>query len=394
MATILGQSLPFELTSLIFSLAQPLDASYVYSREHSPINVSQVCSSWRDVALETASLWSHLALPSGTENTHYEDVWSLWLARSKDHTLRFTIFHQSSHNIALQRKLVQIMVDNFDRWRDIHIALDNIITIIIPYFPPTLEGLYCKGFSVTYRMPSMTRKLISNSAWSYANECHTVTAVDLHTVPQLYEELSGATRMNNDSDEDINDARLSQLTGRTHHEGPNLFASSLRCLEIFRSDYYYGQGKFDFADLICRSTASIEILNLFGVNISTIELCSVLLHSSKLKVLGLASCYMVDKREIYNLLRIHSDPMGVACPALQVLEISGVTTLENESDGRPFLNMIVSRWKYAKSIGISLSIDADHNLRFHLSSEQRQELRNCVLEGLHYEGDLEGLATP
>ena len=113
--------LPPEILTLIFSYASPSGAYYVHSRKQSPLNVSQVCNTWRDVALASSSLWSHLAFPGCIAYKHYEDIWKLWVERSKYHTLRFTITRQPPHDKALQRSLVQIVVDNFDRWRDIRL---------------------------------------------------------------------------------------------------------------------------------------------------------------------------------------------------------------------------------------------------------------------------------
>ena len=403
MATPPVKTLPPEILSVIFSLALPPGSSYdVHSRKQSPLNVSQVCSSWRDVSLATPSLWSHLAFPGRIVYTHYEDIWSLWLARSKRQTLSFTVAHHLPHDIALRRRLVQIMVDNFDRWRDIYVELLDMVSVIIPYFPPTLESLHSIGFSVVYRTPSMTagwlKDLISSSEWAYTNECHGVTAVSLQTVPRnMYERLSCATGTNNDSNENLDDMNLSRYAGRTGHES-DLFPSSLQSLDVIRYDFESEKGTFNFADLICRSTVSIEVLILSYVDISTIELRSVLLHSFKLKELLLTGCDYIDVADLYNLLRVQSNTTEVTCPALEVFQICGIRTSEGE-DARPFMEMVVSRWGYAKSKGMSLSvIEQSYEFCDTLSSDQKRELQKCISEGLHYRrGYLTGpesLTTP
>ena len=91
------------------------------------------------------------------------------------------------------------------------------------------------------------------------------------------------------------------------------------------------------------------------VDISTIELCSVLLHSFKLKQLQLTGCDFINLTDIYNLLRVRPDTTEVTCPALQVFQISWMHTTEGEG-ARLFMDMVVSRWGYAKIKGMSLSV--------------------------------------
>ena len=384
-------SLPPELLPLVFSLALPEDAFNVYSRKYSPLNVSQVCSSWRNLALATPSLWSHLTYPIGRVTfTHYEDVWRLWLERSKHHSLRFTIAHSPPWT-SLKRSLVRIMIDNFDRWRDIHLELrHNVATIIIPHFPRTLKRLDSVGFSIMYRTPSMTtdwmKDLVSRSDWSYTNEHHSVSAVAFRAMSGgQYEELSGGTSSSNYTGGILDGAHLSLSVGQIHRENPNLFPSNLRHLYVFRYDDDYQRTRFSMADLICRSEASLEALILCRVNISTNDLRSVLRHSTRLKELRLSCCSSLDVNGIFDFLEIHPDTLEVICPALRVFEICA-SHLKKAEDVQPFMGMTVSRWEYAKSKESNLSlIEQLNGLDTYLTCGQRQDLQRCILEGLHYQ---------
>ena len=390
--TPLVQSIPPEILTHIFSLALRTDIPYLaHSRKQSPLNVSQVCSSWRGIALETSSLWSHLTFPVSIVDTYVENIWHLWLARSNQQTLRFDISNFPPHNIALLFKLVRIMVDNFDRWRDVRVKTHNIISVIIPYFPPTMEKLYCTGFSVMYRTPSMTNewlsKLASSAEWRYTNEFHAVTVVELRMVPDyLYEELSGVTRVDSDSERSLDDTRLSRYMDRTES---NLFASNLKHLHVFRFDYMFERGKFGLADLICRSAASLEVLTLSYSDINAFEICCILNHSLKLKELRLAGCRSLNMDDMHNLLKVGSNSSEVTCPAFQLLELIDMYAL-GSGGAQSFVDMIVSRWRYADSKGISLSVIAHTYDLSGLSAEQREELRSCISEGLYFD---RGFAT-
>ena len=284
------------------------------------------------------------------------------------------------------------MVDNFDRWRDVDLGTRNIISVIIPYFPPTLEKLSCTGYSVMYRTPSMTTewlsKLASSAKWSYTNEFHAVTAVELRKVPDyLYEELSGVTRVDSDSERSLDDTHLSRYM---EHTESNFFASNLKDIDVFRFDYVFERGKFGLADLICRSTASLEVLSLSYSHIVASEICSILHHSLKLKELRLAGCRSFNMDDMHNLLKVGSDSSEVTCPALQLLELLDMYAL-GSGGAHSFVGMIVSRWRYANSKGMSLSVIVQtYDLGGCLSTEQREELRSCISEGLYFK---RGVAT-
>ena len=92
-------SLPPELLKIIFTFALPSRASDVHSYKQSPTNVSVVCTLWRDIAISTPFLWSHLSFNGGqgSKLTQAQDTeaivscWTLWLKRTSSCPLRFTL---------------------------------------------------------------------------------------------------------------------------------------------------------------------------------------------------------------------------------------------------------------------------------------------------------------
>ena len=384
MFTSRAQPLPPELLSTIFSLAVPSDSLYVHSKKESPFNVSHVCSLWRRTALATSSLWSHLAYHPPAELIHHDDVWRLWLARSKRKTLRFTtVVSELDQDRPLLRELARIMVDNVDRWRDIHVDFQDSIAIIMTTFPPTLESLKYTGCSVICRLlPSTTTdyfELFSdNSEWVHTNESRSATAVSLL---EVLHKLDRGPLYSAGTDNDLRNTVPSRVPWeivRSQFEE----CSTLPTLRRLSVEGYYpcfADVTCDIAELICRCRVSLVTLSLEDVVISENELCSVLLHSFRLTDLRLSPC---DWDGVFEFLSAPPDTSLIICPMLQRLELNDLLLF----DFQPFVNMVVSRWQYASDKGIGLSLSGDVRLlRPYLTDVQTQELDRCIAEGLDYE---------
>ena len=93
--------------------------------------------------------------------------------------------------------------------------------------------------------------------------------------------------------------------------------------------------------------------------------------------------------DMHNLLKVGSDSSEVTCPAFQLLELIDMYAL-GSGGAQSFVDMIVSRWRYANSKGMSLSVIAQTYDLSGLSIEQREELRSCISEGLYFD---RGFAT-
>ena len=391
MTLSIAQSYPSELLSIIFSLALPSDARHVHSRKHSPINVSQACSSWRSSALETSPLWTHLALY--IHHTLHKDIWHLWLARSKNQTLRFTI-SQIDSDPAMQ-DLVRIMVDNVDRWRDIHVEVWYPMAIIVTDFPRTLESLHCCGFTAIY--PSSSIKSYSKMFdeyrnWEYTctNECRTAVAVIFYPVPirDLSYTPMLVRRLNSDSPDDTTDEYVVDVYERQPWEiereqfEEHSTLPALHHLSIEGSWHRVGFSgdSVNIENLICRCRISPVTLSLVRVHMNTRELCSVLQRCFRLTDLELVMAQFtdIDLSIIFDFLDVPHDTSRIVCPVLQTLRVD-----KGESfNRRLFVNMVVSRWRYAKSNGMGLSVSVLYNLTYDFTEGQREELESCSAEGL------------
>ena len=386
-----------ELLSIIFSLALPSDVRHVHSRKHSPINVSQVCSSWRNTALETSSLWAHLALYS--HHTLHKDIWYLWLARSKNQTLRFTIIQDNRYDeVPALCDLVRIMVDNVDRWRDIHVNFWRPIAIFVPSFPPTLESLHCSRYTAIYPFPLMRMDVKSfqfDSDWHYTNHCHSATAVSLLPLPVRVQSVlpvfyrSGLepleeTTDDNEPTENIGVIRVPwEIVRKQFEERSNL--PSLNHLSIEGGWHMgdYPENIFNIPDLICRCIISPVTLSLVTVDINTSELCSVLQSCFRLTdlVLVMADFTNVDLSSLFKFLDVPHDASQIVCPVLQVLRLDEA----RDFNRRLFVDMVISRWRFAKSKGMGFSVSLRYTLARDFTDGQKKELEGFAAEGLDVE---------
>ncbi|KAF7294223.1 F-box domain-containing protein [Mycena chlorophos] len=105
--------LPLELVVEIFRLCLPEGGCFsgYYYRHEGPVLLAQICSSWRQVALSTPSLWSKFDVIFGVDPPRAAHLAQLWLPRSDSYPLdlRISFFldevqprHQSTleHNLA------------------------------------------------------------------------------------------------------------------------------------------------------------------------------------------------------------------------------------------------------------------------------------------------------
>ena len=149
-----------DLLEIIFRLSLPSDPKKVHSRRQSPINVSQTCSLWRNVAISTHFLWSHLSVCSEescctqcTQEPRLLKLWSTWASRSRPEPLRFTISFTREDQwwareldgenpyTTMGYPFLTFMAKNFERWRDVEVSDCPGYTLFLPTLPPSLERL-------------------------------------------------------------------------------------------------------------------------------------------------------------------------------------------------------------------------------------------------------------
>lgn len=118
----------------IFQRCLPSDMSNA-SVTTSPANLSQVCRSWRDVALEQTSLWATLKLRhDGFDDVHpetAEGAWKLWLRRSATAPLTVDIFSNRLLDGDDEESFAKIVGMTFaeqHRWKDVHIWCNSFTT--------------------------------------------------------------------------------------------------------------------------------------------------------------------------------------------------------------------------------------------------------------------------
>ena len=89
--------------------------------------------------------------------------------------------------------------------------------------------------------------------------------------------------------------------------------------------------------------------------------------------------------DIFGFLKMVRNTSEAICPALQEIKFSCMQPTRS-GNVQPFVDMIVSRWGYAKSKGSNFSV-VEELIDFdtYLTCGQRQELQRCILEGLHYQ---------
>ncbi|KAJ7112503.1 hypothetical protein C8R44DRAFT_856198 [Mycena epipterygia] len=125
--------LPYELSSQIFIYCLPLHLRVRPTRKRAPLQLAQICSQWRAVALSTPKLWSsiYLEFPAGgpydgipmllgipgaeAVQDHTCDLLKLWLARAADYPLSITLMCAGKH-IRLPEELLDIIAHHTAHW--------------------------------------------------------------------------------------------------------------------------------------------------------------------------------------------------------------------------------------------------------------------------------------
>ncbi|KAJ6507575.1 hypothetical protein DFH09DRAFT_277392, partial [Mycena vulgaris] len=119
-------TLPYELASKIFIDTLPLHRRVRPGRKRAPLQLAQVCSQWRAVALGTPELWSsiYLEFPTGGPYDglpilfglpdaepvvdHTGELLELWLTRAANHTVSVTLIC-TDRNICLPENVLSIL---------------------------------------------------------------------------------------------------------------------------------------------------------------------------------------------------------------------------------------------------------------------------------------------
>ena len=169
--TSLVRKLPIEILQEIFIACLPTAHNAVMSKQEPPILLTQVCSSWRNIAHKTPQLWKslHIAVPCTPpgiyahehENTHHEQLSHRrseaaleWITRSAACPLDISLgipLGQWGSSIpdGLYDRLIEYLIRFSDRWREISLSAPYQALIPVAALPassfPLLESLSLNG---------------------------------------------------------------------------------------------------------------------------------------------------------------------------------------------------------------------------------------------------------
>ncbi|KAJ6535203.1 hypothetical protein DFH09DRAFT_1369627 [Mycena vulgaris] len=126
-------TLPHELASKIFINTLPSHRRVRPGRKRAPLQLAQVCSQWRAVALGTPELWSSIYFEFPTGGTydglpilfglpdaepvvdHTGELLELWLTRAANHTVSVTLIC-TDRNICLPKNMLSILSAHSAHW--------------------------------------------------------------------------------------------------------------------------------------------------------------------------------------------------------------------------------------------------------------------------------------
>ncbi|KAF9009614.1 hypothetical protein BDQ17DRAFT_1539017 [Cyathus striatus] len=133
------RQLPPEIIGRIFycclpTIAERLSDSWIssLSTEVAPLQLTQVCSSWREIALNTPRLWTFISLsPSRSSIMDMEfqarnniaNAINLWASRAANLPLSFRIFLEECWDLSLGRNVLKSLVPFHERWGELYITV-------------------------------------------------------------------------------------------------------------------------------------------------------------------------------------------------------------------------------------------------------------------------------
>ncbi|KAJ7175146.1 hypothetical protein C8R43DRAFT_598563 [Mycena crocata] len=199
-------ALPYELTSKIFLHCLPLDRRIRPGRKRAPLQLSQICSHWRAVALATPELWSSIYLEF-SRRVDYEGVpWifdmpggevavdhtcelvELWLARSVSFPTSITLLCRGNE-IRLPHGLLSTISDHSAHCDRIELAVTKADLLdfneIVGPFPLLRSLVICVSYSWGMSPPLRIHRCSQNLvALTFCDAFHrTLWPVDYADIP-------------------------------------------------------------------------------------------------------------------------------------------------------------------------------------------------------------------
>ncbi|KAJ7059895.1 hypothetical protein C8F01DRAFT_1253982 [Mycena amicta] len=110
-------AIPPEIVSEIFLCCLPASPSPP-SAETAPLLLSQICTLYRDIALDTPDLWSSIVLKDDLKAS--VDILSLWSARARTIPLTFSL---ETQHVDLGRDMLVAAMEHKERWGEVILYL-------------------------------------------------------------------------------------------------------------------------------------------------------------------------------------------------------------------------------------------------------------------------------
>ena len=138
------EALPIEILCDIFLLSLPHNGisslneiPFISSNESilTPLNISHVCRTWRNVALAYGELWSYLRIRFDnrcwkfkTQRNRYLNIIDTWLSRTNDSPINFVVHCSlNCHGCEMDdeaysdaERIVISLVEHQNRWKDVY----------------------------------------------------------------------------------------------------------------------------------------------------------------------------------------------------------------------------------------------------------------------------------
>jgi F-box-like len=150
------RKLPIDILQEIFIACLPIAHNNVMSRWEPPILLTQVCSSWRNVAHATPQLWKsiHIAVPynklgryssehpyfssSTVEHDRRSEAVVEWLTRSTTYPLDISLGHLESNAVdGFYHKIIESLIRFSERWRQVRLSAPYQALVPIASLPPS-----------------------------------------------------------------------------------------------------------------------------------------------------------------------------------------------------------------------------------------------------------------
>ncbi|KAJ3808160.1 hypothetical protein F5876DRAFT_67511 [Lentinula aff. lateritia] len=128
-----ARKLPMEIISEIFLQCLPEVDTLSFMRpephpDQAPLLLTQVCRSWRSIAIATPRLWSTLIINASNGSSSHCEITKLWLDRSRNVPLTFTLLVRSTDRFHGGRRAT-----SYEEF--VPLAATKVLTMFIPHLP-------------------------------------------------------------------------------------------------------------------------------------------------------------------------------------------------------------------------------------------------------------------